>query len=184
MRPHLLVTAERVDEMRTVADLRAAIEEGHGKQLWQYILAQAEADLERHPWHPRSLFPGRNENQAARGNREYKLVHAVGQRIMRGALVALVTGDKRFRDASLRQIECVFDEERWPDWRDLAHLVHPADLRTGQMARALGLAYDWMHPQLDPKQRRMIVQGLDRRAIKPFWESVDRSVGRTRGSNN
>lgn len=184
MRPHLLVTAERLGNLRSLADLRAAIEDGHGKQLWQHILAEAKADLQREPWHPRSVFPGRGENHAERGNREYKLVHPVGQRIMRGALVALVTGDERYRDASLRQIECVFDEERWPDWRDLAHLRHPADLRTGQLARAIGLAYDWMHGQLTAGQRRMIVEGLDRRAIKPFWESVERGIWWTHGSNN
>ncbi|MEA3400928.1 MAG: heparinase II/III family protein [Armatimonadota bacterium] len=184
MRPHLLITAERLGDLRSLDDLREAIEDGHARELWEHILQEAEADLRHEPLVPTSVFPGRGGVEAERGNREYRLVHATACRIRGSALVALVTGDERFRDAALAQIECVFDEDRWPDWRDMAHLRYPADLRTGQLAMAIGLAYDWLHPALSAEQRAMIVEGLDRRAIRPFWECVDKAVGWTRGTNN
>ncbi|MGC9319173.1 MAG: heparinase II/III domain-containing protein [Armatimonadota bacterium] len=184
MRPHLLVTAERVGDLRTIDDVREAIEDGHARELWEHILRQAEADLQLEPLVPTSVYPGRGGVEAERGNREYRLVHATASRIMRAALVALVTGDDRFQDAALEQMACVFDKDRWPDWRDMAHLRYPADLRTGQLAMAIGLAYDWLYPALSAEQRATIVEGLDRRAIQPFWECVEKGVGWTRGTNN
>jgi len=173
MHPHLLVTGERVGQLRTVEEPRHAVaEDGHARELWEFLLQQAEADLGTEP----VAADGRNPS--------YQFVHSVAQRIMRGALVALVTGDERYCNDALAQIECLFDDERWPDWRDEAHRGRPLDLRTGQFARAIGFAYDWMYHMLDEDERQMIVAGLDRRAIQPFWEAVDKGIYWTRGSNN
>ena len=106
-----------------------------------------------------------------------------GRRILRPAVIALVTGERRYIDGALRQIECLYDESAWPDWRDVAHLYVPVDLRTGMFARDLGLAYDWMHHLLTDAERAMIIDGLDRRAIKPFWEAVDLEAWCVTGPN-
>lgn len=172
MRPHLFVTAERLGDLRTVDDLRGAIEHGHARELWRHIRERAEADLDAEPVAAHDAV------------RSYKLVDAAASRIKRAALVGLVTGDVRFRDSALAQIECVYDEQRWPDWRDQAHLRYPCDLRTGQLALAISLAYDWLYPVLTAGQRRMIVESLDRRAIEPFWQAVEEGVWWTHGTNN
>ena len=85
----------------------------------------------------------------------------------------LLTGDDRYRDEALRQIECVFDDTIWPIWRDLSHSWVTADLRTGQFMRAIGPAYDWLYPSLSTKRRQWIVDGLDRKGIQPYLTSLE-----------
>ena len=90
------------------------------------------------------------------------------------ALVALISNERRYADAALEQIEVLFDQEMWPDWADKAHLqvgLH-SDLRHGQLARAIGLAYDWLYNLLNKQERERIVAGLDRCAIQRFKASV------------
>jgi hypothetical protein len=89
--------------------------------------------------------------------------------------VALVTGERRYTDAALTQIDALFDLELWPEWSDKAHLQVglKVDLRHGQFARALGMAYDWLHELLTDEERRRFLAGIDRRAIRPFKVGVE-----------
>ena len=172
-RPRMYVTAEPAPGVRSVAELKADIRHGHAAQLWARLRAQADADLSAEPLVPSSPVPGRDPDNVRHGNRDFELCHAVGQRVLRAALASLLTGEAQYRDSALRQIEPLFDPVQWPDWRDLSHLSVAADLRTGQLSRDLAVAYDWLHPALTPDQRRMIVAGIDRRGIRPFWRAVD-----------
>ncbi|MBT4503434.1 MAG: hypothetical protein HOC74_37230, partial [Gemmatimonadetes bacterium] len=76
MRPHILITAEAQSGLRSVADLRAAVREGHGRQLWTAIEEQVDADLGTAPILPSSLFPGRDAIQAKHANRDYTVCAA------------------------------------------------------------------------------------------------------------
>jgi len=48
-RPHVFVTAEKVDGLRSVGELREAVRSGYAKQLWDEIREQAEQDLNAAP---------------------------------------------------------------------------------------------------------------------------------------
>ncbi|MEZ5276521.1 MAG: heparinase II/III family protein [Opitutaceae bacterium] len=170
-RPHIALTAEKTGSLRSVDEVREATREGTGRDLWQGILSRAEADLNRPPITPWSEFPERELIHARHGNADWTACFAAGQRVLRGALVHLVTGDVRFRDLSLRQIASLFDPEDWPMWCDQAHLHQgspPVDLRTGMLCHDLALAYDWLHPSLTDSERRFIIEGIDRRGIQPY----------------
>lgn len=173
-RPHLFVRSSPLGGMRTVADIRRSISSGLHKVIWAQILEQCETDLRTPVLTARSVFPERYLAAAKKNNPDYTICHAVGQRILRYALVMLVTEDERFKHAALDQLRALFDESVWPDWIDQAHLRfgHPADLRTGMLSQDTGLAYDWLYPFLDASEREEIVEGIDRRGIQPFLTSM------------
>ncbi len=162
-----------MDGLRSVDDLRGGSAAGHGQYLRDCMLELCEEDVASPPLVPGSAIAGRSELHVGKANRDYTICRAVERRLLRCALANLLTGEDRYREAVLRQIESLYDEHQWPDWRDLSHLWSPADLRTGQLARAVALAYDWLHPALTPEQRTWIVDGLDRRAIAPFFQAVE-----------
>lgn len=182
--PRLFVTAEPAPGLRSVAELKGDIGYGHAAKLWGRLKALADAELAAPPLVPSSPLPGRDPDYVRHGNRDFELCHAVGQRMLRAALASLIAGEEKYRDSALRQIEALFDTARWPDWRDLSHLGVAADLRTGQLSRDLAVAYDWLHPALTPDQRRMIVAGIDRHGIRPFWRAVDEKAQWVDRGNN
>lgn len=175
MRPHLYLTAEKTGTLRSVDEARAASRTGLGKDLWSGILNRAKVDLDLGPITPWSTFPEREAIHARHGNADWTACFAAGQRILRAALVHLLTGDDRFRDLALRQIDSLFDPEDWPMWCDDAH-VHqgspPCDLRTGMFCHDLSLAYDWLYPCLNSSERTFILEGIDRRGIQPFLKRL------------
>ena len=160
MRPHLLVTAQKVNGLRSVEELRESARIGHGRTLWEDLKQHADADLKADP------IPG--------GSRDYPVVNATATRVLRHALAFLITEDERYRDAALAQIEATFDPALWPSWQDEAEPPHwHAGLRIGQLSQAFGLAYDWLHPSLTPEQRRTTVSGVDRCGIQPYLKAVE-----------
>lgn len=187
-RPHLFLAADSAPggPSRTVTEFRRAIrEDAHVAGMWKIFLAQADHDLTAEIILPRTYKANRGERDWSIGNRDHSVVFAAGQRILRGALANLVTGEPRYRDAAWAQVEVLFTHPQWSDWRDLQHTNRaPADLRTGMLARDLGLAFDWLHPVLTPAQRQWLIAGLDERAIKPFWKSVEQGASWTKGGNN
>ena len=184
--PHILLTTEKLDGLRSLDEVRAGTREGHGAQLWAEALAGAQTDLRAAPLLPSSIFPGRDPLQARHANRDYTICRAVQLRLHRDAIAALLTGDARFAEAALRQMEALFDTELWPEWRDMAHQVQglPADLRTGMFAKSVALAYDWLHPMLTGQQRERILQGIERCAIRPFLRSAEAGAWWFRGTTN
>jgi len=185
-RPHLFLTEEKVSGLISVDDLRAAIvRPGHTADLWQKLLSQAAHDKHAQVITPSNYqVPSRSESQRTTANPDYYVCQAAGQRILRNALACLVTGDTSYRDVALLQIESLFDTDEWPDWRDRAHREYPADLRTGMLGRDVAIAYDWMHAKLSPDARRMIVAGLDRCAVQPFWKSAEAGIWWINAHNN
>ncbi len=162
-RPWMFVTAEKIDGLRSLDEVRADIRQGHAAELWKQLLAKVETEMKQPPIAPRQQ------------NRNFTIVATTANRITDAALVALITGERRYADAALVQIDGVFDAELWPEWSDKAHIQVglKVDLRHGQLARALGMAYDWLHGLLTAEERRRFVEGLDRRAIQPFQKAVE-----------
>ncbi len=174
--PRILLTQDGSVGLRSVEDLATAIRRpGISQQLWQGIQATAEANWHTEPIHVHTPLAGRSEADVQRGNREYVVVNAAGERVLSSALAALLTDDTCHVDAALAQLDCLFDETQWPEWQDIFHrekFGFDADLRTGQLSRDVGLAYDWLYPFLTQAQRDRIVTGLDARGIQPFLRAV------------
>lgn len=183
MRPSIFITRDKVEGLRSVAEVKEAIKTGHAKKVWEQLLERADADLTRDTVLPTSHLPGRSRNQSKRGNPDWKICHEAGERVLCAALACLLTEDTRYRDEALRQMRALFDERQWPQWRDMAHRP-PADLRTGMLSRDLGIAYDWLHPFLSEEQRKWTVTGIDRRGIQPFWQATEVPLGWVNGRNN
>ena len=184
MRPHIFVTADQLDGLRSVEDIRRNIRSGHTQRLWESQLALAEQELTNKVYEPGDVFPGRDAMSARHANRDYTIVHRAGTRALRAALACLITEDSRFRDDALAQMESLFDTSRWPEWRDIAHKGMHIDLRAGQLSRSLALAYDWLHPFLNADQRSWIVEGIDRCGIQPYLKDVSDGVWWANGTNN
>ena len=161
--PYLLITARPQPGLRSLEAVRRDIRSGRSAGLWQELRAKVEKELQQ----PLVVA-------GTKHNRSYKFVATACNRITDAALVALITNERKYAEASLAQIEVLFDEAKWPEWSDQAHLDAglKSDLRHGQFARAIGFAYDWIYQLLTPEERRRIVAGLDRRAIQPFKASI------------
>jgi len=162
-RPWIFVTGEKIDGLRSLEEVRDGIREGHAAKLWERLVAKVEEEMKQEPI------------AAKEQNRAFHIVATTANRITDAALVALITGERRYADAALQQIDVLFDPEQWPEWADKAHLQVglKADLRHGQFARALGMAYDWLDGFLTDEERRRFLEGLDRCAIGPFKAGVD-----------
>jgi len=159
MRPSLYVTTEKIEGLRSLEEVRESIRGGHGKRLWQEMIRRADADLKEEPLHG--------------GSRNYDIVNKAGGRVMRHALACLISQDDRYRDAAVAQIEAMFDSRRWPNWKDENHpAYYICCLRHGQLCGDLGLAYDWLYPFLSNSQRQMIVEGIDRYGVQPYFQCL------------
>jgi len=183
-RPHIFVTADQTDGLRSVEDIRRNIQSGHASNLWESQRAVANEELKRSPYVPSDLFPGRDALSASHANRDYTIVHRAGTRALRAALACLITEDMRYRDDALAQMAALFDTSRWPEWRDIAHTGMNIDLRAGQLSRSLAIAYDWLHPFLDAAQRQWIIDGIDTCGIQPYLKDVADGVWWANGTNN
>lgn len=185
MRPSLLLTEKPIDSLRSLKDVQSAVGRGHARTLWHRMIDAADHWRTLPPYVPTDMTPGRDPLMAKHANPDYVIVQASADRMMVGALAALITGDLRYRDDVLQQMDTLFDTDHWPEWRDMAHRhIAAADLRTGQLSQAVGLAYDWLHPLLTDSERHFIVDGLDRCGIRRYLQAADENASYfTRASN-
>ncbi|MCF3649887.1 heparinase II/III domain-containing protein [Synoicihabitans lomoniglobus] len=185
--PRIYLSASGHAGLRTPADLRAAIaSDAWSRATWDRIVQLAQTEATQPPLLPHSPVPRRAAASIRDRNLDYHLCEATGTRLVRFALVHLITGDAACRAAALAQIEALYDPERWPDWIDQSHVRfgHPADLRTGMLAQDVAIAYDWLAPSLDATERAFIIEGLNRRGIQPFLTSVTQDAWWTHDLNN
>ena len=184
--PHLFVTKDQVDNLRSLQHVRDSIGRGHAKTLWDALLAKVENESQQEPWIPSTPLPERKATSIKHANRDFDLVARVCNRIMDASLVALVTGESRWADAALRQIECLYDPEQWPEYEDQTHLDYGdhCSLRRGQIAVALGLAYDWLYDFLTPEKRRWIIDMFDTRLTDAFKMALKTGGRFTKYKNN
>lgn len=186
MRPRLFVTSESRPGLRSLDELRGAIRSGHAAALWEALLDKVRREAAQPPWTPESPLPERQDKHIRNRSREFELVGMTCGRILDAALAALVLDEQRYADAALAQIECLYDEVRWPELEDAAHLRDGdhCSLRRGQLALAIGLAYDWLHGFLAEEDRRRLVQGFDTRFTRAFRSGLDAPDAWTRTNNN
>lgn len=184
MRPHIFVTDQKIDGLKSVEEVQEGIRSGYSRTLWETIRLLADDDLKKRPLLPSHSIPGRHETEVRHLNRDWTIVNAAGQWVQRAALSNLITGDPRYRNNALRQLEILFDPKSWPEWRDLAHQNTEADLRTGMLSRDLSLAYDWLHPTLTIEQRKWILAGINQCGIQPYLRSLKNDAWWKNATNN
>ena len=168
-------------------DMGDAARKAHAEALWRRVEAAARATLDQPVWTPAtppSVIPWRKAHEARAKNREYRIVVRTGNRILRHAMVYDRTGDRRHLDAAWRQIEVLFDDEHWPEWRDDAHMGNRIDLRVGDLARALAQTYALIGDDLGDERRKAFIAGVDRKIIGPFLAAVDAREWTVRGDHN
>jgi hypothetical protein len=184
--PRIYLTGEKISGLRSLDEVRHSVTAGHARDLWDRILARTDADIDAAPLLPSSVFPGRNLPAAKHNNPDWTICNAAGQRILRSALVSLLTGDESYKKIALSQMEALFDDARWPEWLDKAHrrFGHPAGLRTGMLATDIALSYDWLFTLLTSGEREFVLEGLNRKGIQPYLTSLEQDPWWTHDMNN
>ncbi len=182
----MFVSADAAPGLRSLDEVREEIREGHAARLWAMLIEKVEREMQEAAWTPASALPGRSEVQIKHENRDFTIVAMTANRILDASLASLITGERRYADAALKQLDALFDPEQWPDWEDKAHIDvgRIADLRHGQLAFAVGVSYDWLHTALTAEERQRIVDGLDRCAIQRFKAAVEANENWTRNRTN
>ncbi len=184
--PHIFLTSEEKEGLRSIAEIRESIKHGYPRKIWEKIREECEKEQNSEALNAKSIFPGRYLAGAKLNNPDYTICKASGQRILRNALALLLTEEDRYRKVALEQMWALFDEDIWPDWIDQSSLRfgHPAGLRTGQLSLDVALGFDWMYPHLTKGERERIVEGLERRGIRPFLTSMEQDPWWSHDSNN
>lgn len=173
--------------LRTVDDLRNdLVRDDWSRDTWQRMLALAEAEVKRGPVLITDELPGRPPSMVASRNPDYVVCHEAGQLLLRASLAHLLTGRAEFKAAALAQLAALYDPAVWPDWIDQGHthFSFKADLRTGMLSQAVAGAYDWLAPTLSAEERRWVIEGLDRRGIQPYLESIEMNAWWVHHLNN
>lgn len=172
-RPRLFLASKSVNGLRTVDDLRRDIESGDAKKMWAQLLVLAEQAIIDGPVEIDADLPDRRPVNRSERNPDGLVCVAVGKQLMRAALAHLITGRIEFKESAMAQLEVLYNPERWPDWVDQSHLrFGKVDLRTGTLARDIGVAYDWLAASLSDEERAWVIEGLDRRAIQPYLAAL------------
>jgi hypothetical protein len=173
--PRICVSNQEKPGLRSLAQVRMGLKQGHAADLYQRLLVKVDAQVEQAPWTPQTPLPGRNPSALRRGDREFFLVANIARRIEDASLIGLLTGDRKYADSVLAQIRSIMDVSQWPDIEDLSHLKGGdiCSLRRGMLAGVIGLAFDWLHALLTPAERGEIIQGFDDRFTSRFRQAVE-----------
>jgi heparinase II/III-like protein/uncharacterized protein DUF4962 len=94
---------------------------------------------------------------------------ALQGRVLTYAMAFTLSGDRKYRDAAVRELRHAIDD--WRIWVDTAH-PEPYDLMTGENSLTFGLAYDWLYHDLTDTERQALREGVERRALKPYLDSL------------
>ena len=89
----MFVTAQPHAHLRSVADVQRGIRDGHARVLWEALVEKVKRESAEPPL------------AATDARRNLTLVAQTGNRIMDAALVALLLDDRRYAEATLRQIK-------------------------------------------------------------------------------
>ncbi|MCF7688135.1 MAG: heparinase II/III family protein [Cephaloticoccus sp.] len=184
--PYLFFTTDPDNELRTVADLRKDIKQGWMHDAWSRILFAATEAVKKGPVLPDRFVFGRDQAAMKQRNPDFYVCEAAGHQLLRAALAHMLTGRMEFKESAMQQLAALYDPAIWPDWIDQAHVNQgfKADLRTGALAQDVGLAYDWLAASLSPDERAWVIEGLDRRAIRPYLESMEKDAWWNHDQNN
>ena len=155
-------------------DLRLSAATDRRDQLITSLIKTAESQCAEEPWTPATPLPQRDAAEVERKNREYALVGLTASRILDGSLAALLLDRRDLAESVLLQIETIYDRSVWEEIEDQTHLFHGdhCSLRSGQLAFAIGLAYDWLYQLLTSSERARIISGFHDRFTLQFRDAL------------
>ena len=185
--PSIFIVNAKTNGFTSLEDLRHIDNEGHQGVLWKDILEQSAKDFEVPYLDPTTNFEGRSPVQLKHANVSYDMERGVSDRLSRSSLLFAITRENKYKDLVMRQIEALYDTTLWPMWCDKAHIKGGKpflDIRTCRISMAVALAYNWMHEDLTEEEKAFIIEGLDKRAIQPFWRKLKQNPGWYRHRHN
>ncbi len=198
MEPSILFAPDHESRGPRLAEIKRVIDSPTGEPIWQEIKTSALAERDLPPYLPDSIFPGRDPYDAERHSIDARLCIAIANRIQRHALMFLIDGDRGWIEAALGQTEVLFDDTLYPAWNHFV-LMHDEDpeveasldrrrsevhLRTGALARDVGIMLNWLRPHLDREQLNILIRGLEKRAIHPYQKEIARNPWWIQVNNN
>jgi hypothetical protein len=177
--PSIFLVPEKLPGFTSIKDLKSIDKNTHQSRLWNDLLKQSEMDFRIPYIDPSINFKGRDPVHLRHENVSYDLARGVCERLGRASLLFLVTEEEKYKALVMRQIEVLFDTTRWPMWCDDAHVNKPphVDIRTFRISMWVALCYNWMYNHLTEAEKTFIIDGLDQRAIQPFWEKLAQKPG-------
>lgn len=170
--PYLYVTEEPCQGLLSVEDLRLRARAPATAEFMQRFLDRCNDGIGQEPL-----------RQKGSEAPSCPAACDLAQRLSDWAIAVILTKNMRFKNAAMRQIRSLLDHREWPDWDGMNSWV-PIALRGAHIARYIALAYDWMEPWLTPREKELIIAGLDERAIQPFLISMKHGLYPTHRRNN
>jgi hypothetical protein len=174
--PSIFMVNKKSESFKSVDDLKNIDRQGHQGVLWDDFMSQVESEL-THPFIDLTTdFEGRDPAQLKHANLSYDMENGISKRLMRLSLMFLLTEEAKYKDLVMKQIEVLYDTTYFPEWCDKSHYRHGmprVDIRTCRISMAVSLSYNWMHNFLSEEEKNYIIEGLDRRAIQPFWKILE-----------
>jgi len=178
--PSIFLVNQKSEMFKSVEDLKDIDRQEHQGVLWNDFMNQVENELTLPFIDLTTDFEGRDPAQLKHANLSYDMEQGISKRLMRLSLMFLSTEESRYKDLVMKQIEVLYDTTFFPEWCDKSHFRHGKphlDIRTCRISMAIALAYNWMHNFLSEEEKKYIVDGLDRRAIQPFWKKLATKPG-------
>lgn len=198
MEPSILFAPTHEARSERLEEIRRVIASPSGAPIWQEIETAAIKERDLPPYLPDSIFPGRDEYDAKRHSIDARLCISIANRIQRHALMFLMDGDRRWIESALRQTDVLFDDHEYPAWNHFVRM-HDSDpeveasldarreavhLRTGALARDVGIMLNWLRPHLEQAQIDQLVLGLENRAILPYQKEIAQDPWWVQVNNN
>ncbi|MBN1292495.1 MAG: heparinase II/III family protein [Candidatus Latescibacteria bacterium] len=136
----------------------------------RFLYTPIEEDIPVEQKHPRYWSDGKHDSFVSKCRRGSETL----------AFVYQMTGEQKYADKAFEFLDALCDMQLWCyrahefpiiysrvwPWNvDDDQVVFNYDIRTGDMARELGLVYDWLYPALDKHQRNRIRGALLAKAI-------------------
>ena len=172
--PNIFLVKGDSENFKSLNELKKPFDDKIQKKMWEDLKSNAENDLKLPYLDPSINFKGRSPVHLKHKNLSYDMSEGVTERLSRLALMFLMTKENKYKQAVLSQIVALNDTKLWPMWCDDAHMKKPphVDIRTFRISMWVALCFNWMYDHLSFKERKFIVEVLDKRAIKPFIEKL------------
>ena len=177
--PSIFLVKEETRDFTSLEDFDELEKDDRKAEYIKRLVSETEKDLKLPYIDPTTDVEGRSPVHLKYANVSYDMAALVGDRLSRSAFLFLYTGEQKYKDLVMRQIEVLYDTILWPMWCDQAHVnIEPhLDIRTCRISMWVALAYNWLYDYLTAEERHYIVDGLDKRAIQPFWQKLKQRPG-------
>ena len=177
--PSIFLVKEKTRGFTSLEDFDELEKDDRKAAYINKLISDTEKDFQFPYIDPTTDVEGRSPVHLKYANVSYDMSMLVAGRLSRSAFLFLYTGEQKYKDLVMRQIEALYDTILWPMWCDQAHVnIKPhLDIRTCRISMWVALAYNWLYDDLTEEERQYIVDGLDKRAIRPFWQKLEQKPG-------